>query len=395
MTPQNVFPKSLLNRFLSLLRDLQHLRNLFLVLSEIAETVRPFRTRFDLVFEPDLVTVLIFLPGLPLAGVIVEFGFVHHGDAVLHRADSLTDAATAASLHIGVVQVFRSHVETRVRTMQPTESALDASIEVNHGPHGASAELLECGIAVRTITAFDVSRGISDSMAGRNRRYGDALTHLVPLGQLESVRRFRIALIGIYRDGTGALVGAGRGFGFHLIFPFVHDGSLHGVQAEQFRKNARDRAEDAHVCVIVFIDPQTGEAGSSLNDGEVVGMLLAVRHFNDFFRNLARGHDESPTGFQQTIDRLESIPGPRLYALAQSVIDGDGDVDFLWLILGHSFFQSHIVSGHDGEVFGGNAVALRAVSIAAKGNARFALFVRRQNDCTADVLGESLLINAA
>src|SRR5205085_11008462 len=82
--------------------DLQHFRNLLLVLAAVAEAVRPFRPLLDFVFEPNMVGVFAFTPRLPLARVVGEHGFVHHGHAIRNRTYRLANTAAAARDHVGV-----------------------------------------------------------------------------------------------------------------------------------------------------------------------------------------------------------------------------------------------------------------------------------------------------
>src|SRR5215831_1234692 len=104
-----------LPQVLSLASDFQHLRNLLFVLSLVAEAVRTLPVPLDLVLQPGLISILVLPPGFPLAVVVGEFGLVHHGDAFFHRAHSFADAATAAGLHVGVVETFRRHVKAGIR----------------------------------------------------------------------------------------------------------------------------------------------------------------------------------------------------------------------------------------------------------------------------------------
>src|SRR4029453_17372432 len=113
-------------------------RELLLVLAPVAEAVGALRRDpvADLLGEPDLVGILVLAPHLPLALVVVEGGLVHHRDAVLHGAHGLAHPASAARLHVRVVQALRRHVEAAVRALNPAERALDAGVEVHHRPHG-------------------------------------------------------------------------------------------------------------------------------------------------------------------------------------------------------------------------------------------------------------------
>src|SRR5258708_30270305 len=88
---------------LALARDCQELGNLFFVLSAIAETVRPLRMRRYLFLQPLRVLRLVLLPHIPLAGVIAELRFVHHGDAFFNGTNRFADPAPAACFHIGVI----------------------------------------------------------------------------------------------------------------------------------------------------------------------------------------------------------------------------------------------------------------------------------------------------
>ena len=79
-------------RAISPCSDFQGFGDLFLILAAITEAMGPLLDRFGLLnggLQPFQVGVRVFLERLPLAGVIVEFGLVHHGDAVLHRANVL------------------------------------------------------------------------------------------------------------------------------------------------------------------------------------------------------------------------------------------------------------------------------------------------------------------
>src|SRR5437868_4577847 len=98
----NVAMTSLL--LLSFLGDLQHLADLFLVLPLVAEAMRAFRPLFDLLVQPGQVTGGVFAPHLPLAAVVLEFGFGDHGHALVDWAHRFADAAAATGFHVGVVE---------------------------------------------------------------------------------------------------------------------------------------------------------------------------------------------------------------------------------------------------------------------------------------------------
>src|SRR5438270_504377 len=96
----------------------------------------------DLLLHPLLVPVVVLPPGVPLPRVVRERRLVDHGDALGLGADRLAHPAAAAGLHVRVVQAVGRHVEDGVRTGQPAQRALDALVEVHHGPHGAGRPLL-------------------------------------------------------------------------------------------------------------------------------------------------------------------------------------------------------------------------------------------------------------
>src|SRR5262249_54100029 len=94
--------------------DLQHLWNLFLVLPAVTEAMGPLGSVGNLRLQPVLVARLVLSPHLPLTGVVSELSFIDHGDAVIHRANRFTDAASAARLHVRVVQTVGRDVKARV-----------------------------------------------------------------------------------------------------------------------------------------------------------------------------------------------------------------------------------------------------------------------------------------
>ena len=69
-------------------------------------------------------------------------------------------------------------------------------------------------------------RGIVHFVAGGNAGDGNAFAHFMPLGQVELVRHFRIALVRPHGDAGSALVGLGRRGGLQFIFPLVDNGFL-------------------------------------------------------------------------------------------------------------------------------------------------------------------------
>src|SRR5580692_3567773 len=185
------------------LSNLEHFRNLLFILATIAEPVRPFRRMFDLLFQPNFVTVFVLAPVFPLAIVPFELRLIHHGHAFFDGADGFAHATPATSLHVRVIQTFRSYIETRIRTLQPAQRALDAGIEIHHGPHGSSAEFQERGVAVGLESSLRVRLWIVHLVSGGYAWDSDAFAHFMPLGQVEFVRHFRIPLVRGYRDAGG------------------------------------------------------------------------------------------------------------------------------------------------------------------------------------------------
>ena len=82
-------------------------------------------------------------------------------------------------------------------------------------------------------------------------------------------------------------------------------------------------------------------------------------------------------------------PWPPL--VAERVIDDDGDVHLFRLVFRHPFFERHLVGCDDGEALGGDAIALRAVAVTPKGDARLSVAVGGEDDRPADVPCQVLL----
>ena len=120
-----------------------------------------------------------------------------------------------------------------------------------------------------------------------------------------------------------------------------------------------------------------------------------MRVGNQLLRLFQRGDDQRAARLEQLVDRLQPVPGPGLHALEERVVDHDADVDFLGLVLGLPFLQGDLVAGDNGEVLGGDAVALRAVAVPAEGDPGFSLPVRCQHDGAADVGRELFLEDSA
>ncbi len=106
---------------------------------------------------------------------------------------------------------------------------------------------------------------------------------------------------------------------------------------------------------------------------------------------LERNYDESVSGFESVMHGLQAVPRPRLRALAERVIENDGQIDLLRFVLRHSGFERQFVVGDDGKALRRNPITLRSISITSKGNAQFAFVVRSQNNAARYVLGQGLL----
>src|SRR5581483_654596 len=92
------------------LSDLQHFRNLLLVLAAVAEAMRSLGPLLDLVLQPSVIAVLVCAPRLPLAAIVGKHCFVHHRHATRNGAYGFANSATATRHHVGVVQALRGHV---------------------------------------------------------------------------------------------------------------------------------------------------------------------------------------------------------------------------------------------------------------------------------------------
>ena len=112
-------------------------------------------------------------------------------------------------------------------------------------------------------------------------------------------------------------------------------------------------------------------------------------------RALERRHEQGAARDGQAVDRLQPVPGPRLDALGQGVVDADRDVDLLGLVAGHVLLELFLRVRDDGEVLGGDAVALGAVAVAAEGDAPPPGLAGGEDDAAADARGEVLLEDAA
>ena len=161
------------------------------------------------------------------------------------------------------------------------------------------------------------------------------------------------------------------------------------------RGDLGQRAEEAHVRVIVLEHPETGETGLGLDGGEVVGLPLAVDELDQLVGRLGRGDQQGAARGQQLVDRLQSVPGPGLDTLAQRVVDGDGDVVVVGFVPGKMLLQFLFAVGDHGELLGRDAVAFGRIAVTPEGDADLPILLGGEDDAAADVLGQGFLKNAA
>src|SRR5438874_1489589 len=110
---------------------------------------------------------------------------------------------------------------------------------------------------------------------------------------------------------------------------------------------------------------------------------------------LLAGHQEEAILADRLPDRLTTVPGPRLDALHERVVDRDRDVHDGGFVLRHRCLELEIVHGDDGELLRRHAVALGGVAVPRECRAGVAALAGRQHDRTADALRERLLEDAA
>src|SRR5262245_11721919 len=372
---------------------LEVLLELLLVLTAEAEPVRADGRLLvaDLVGHPGLVLLLVLAPHLPLARVVVEHRLVDHRDAVLDGADRLADAAAAARLHVGVVGAVGHHVEAGVGALDPAERALHARVEVDDRAHGPRRELLEVRVALGHV-ALAGFLGLADG----DRRDRHALAHLPPLGHLERVRDLGVALGQLDLAALQALVRLLGRIDLELGAPLHLANRLaHALQSQERRSDLGERAQDAHLGVVLAVDPQAGEGRLGADERQLVRRVFLVDVLQETFVALERGHEQRAVGLRQPVDGLKPVPRPRLDALRERVVDGDRDVDVLGLVARHVLLELFLGVGHDREVLGGDAVALRAVAVPAERDSPPARLAGRQHDPARDAGGEILLIDTA
>ena len=357
--------------------------------------MRSLRLVLDLLLKPCLVSRLVLLPHLPLAGVVGERGLVDHGDAVRHGAHRLADPTTTARFHIRVVVRVGRDVEAGVRALQPAQRALHAGVEIHDRPHRAGGILLEGGVAVGAESAGLLCGRVSHRLARGDAGNGQPLAQLIPLRELKLVGFLGVALRRRDHAGRDPLVRLLRRFHLQLIVPFFSDGLLDRCQAEQIGQHLCDRPQQTDIRMVILVDPQPREAGDAGQERQPVREFLPMAHRYDRVGAVHRRHDQRAAGLQEAVDRLEPVPGPRLHPLAQGVVDGDGNIHFLGLVLRHPFLQRLVVRGDDGEIFCGNPVALGAVAVTAKRNPDLAVVFGGQRNSAAYILGQVFLKDPA
>src|SRR5215467_12807058 len=372
---------------------LEALLELLLVLTAEPEPVRADGRLLvaDLLAQPGLILLLVLAPHLPLTRVVLEHRLVHHRDAVLDRAHSLADATAAARLHVGVVGVVGHHVEAGVRALDPAERALHARVEVDDRPHRARRELLEVGVPLGHVALAGLL-GLADG----DRRDRHALAHLPPLRHLERVRDFRVALGHLDVAALQALVGFLRRIDLEIGSPLdLADGVAHALERQERRGDLGEGAEDPRLGVVLLVDPQSRERRLRADERQLVGRVLLVDVLQEALVALQRRHQHRTVGLGELVDRLQPIPRPRLHALRERVVDDHRDVHVLGLVARHVLLELFLRVGDDREVFRGDAVALRAVAVAAERDAPPARLAGGQHDAAGDASGEVLLKDAA
>src|SRR5262247_4263448 len=368
------------------------LLELLLVLAAEAEPVRADGRLLvaDLLGHPGLVLLLVLAPHLPLARVVLEHRLVDHRDALLDRANRLADAAAAARLHVGVVGAVGHDIEAGIGALDPAEGALHARVEVDDGAHRPRRELLEVWVALR-----DVPLARFLGLAHRDRRDRDALAHLPPLGHLERVRNLGVALGQLDLARLQALVGLLRRADLQVRSPLdLADRGAHAVERQERRGDLGERAEDPRFGMVLLVDPESGERGLGADERQLVGCVLLVDVFQEAVVALQRGHQDRAVGYRELVDRLQSVPRPRLDALGERVVHDHGDVDVLGLVTRHVLLELFLGVGDDGEVLRRDSVALRAVAVATERDAQPARLARRQNDAARDARREVFLEDA-
>ena len=314
--------------------------------------------------QPAGIAVLVFCPHLPLALVVFELGLIHHCNALVHRADRLTDPAAATCLHVGVIKAIWSHIEAGIRALEPAEGALGAFGKVDRRSHRAGGELLEIGIALRPVApviAFKVA-------SQRNGPDHQSLFHTLPARHGEAEGDFRTAFIGLNLSDLHPFEGFFRRSDFQIVLPLFADRRFESGGAEEVRRHAGKRAQHPHVRVVILVNPKSREARLPFDNGEIVGNVLFMDMRNQLFGALCGGHNQSAVFLEQLVDRLETVPGPGLNPFAQGVVNGDGNIHFRRLILGDAPLKLLVVGRHNGKLFGRDAVSFRRISVAAKGD---------------------------
>ena len=147
--------------------------------------------------------------------------------------------------------------------------------------------------------------------------------------------------------------------------------------------------------MVVPVDPHPGEAGGTLDDGEIERRALAVDVADQAVRRAGRGDQQRAARLEQLVDRLQAVPRPGLEPFAQRVVGHDGDVVVVGLVPRQVLLHFFFGIGNDGELLGRNAIAFRRVTVAPEGDTDLALLFRSKDNPAAEILCQIFLKNAA
>ena len=275
---------------------------------------------------------------------------------------------------------FGRDLEALVRTVEPAHRALDARVEVHHGAQSAR------GVFLVLRVSFARLAGIDD----------DARAHRGPSGlvELELLVAAR-ALAGFDWAQLRRVVAVLSGLNGALVLCLFLDERHDVVQAHPVGRDLGERAEHAVIGVVVLEDPEAGERGPSRNGDQRVWALGLVGLCQDLVGAVVARDQKEAVLLHGLPDRLSSVPGPRLHALHERVVDRDRYIDDRRLVLRHRGLELEVVDGHDGKLFRGYAVPFGRVAISRECRAGVPALARSEHDRTADPLSERLLEDAA